>query len=90
MSDLTECLSSSNFYPYSLPTPTPTPDACSISQELILSVLSVMTVARWMLLNSGCNFKSFCQRIFKQIRDEHYLVGRKLQNRIEIASDSVC
>ena len=66
-----------------------TPVNCTILQEIILSGLSVITVSRWVLLNSGCNFKSFSQRIFKQIRDEHYLVGRKLQNRNEIPSDSV-
>lgn len=57
-------------------------------QEISCRVLSCITVIHWVLLYDGYSFKSFARRIFQQIRDDNYLVGRKLQNRTEATVSS--
>jgi hypothetical protein len=42
---------------------------------------ATLTLVRWGLHVLDTPFRSLCGRIYKVIRDDNYLVGRRLQNR---------
>ena len=51
------------------------------SQSIVWQILALATALGWLTHIEGFDFESIWDRVVKHVRDDNYLVGRKLQNR---------